>query len=119
MSTASLNGTRTDSADERSALPLSLSLAESRYGHSDLTIHRRSTSHHGNTLRTLGHAAEYLVDSRLFSLEIGETAGDREAVRILMRLSREIFDEYAVIASQSHPIADWVMEKAVCVYGAA
>ena len=55
----------------------------------------------------------------MFSPEVEETAGDREAVRMLMRLSREVFDEYAVITSQRHPISDWVMEKAVRVYGAA
>lgn len=84
-----------------------------------MTIHRRSSSHHGDTLRKLGHAAEYLVNSRMFSPEIVETAGDREAVHILMRLSSEIFDEYAIIGTQRHPIADWVMETAVRMYGAA
>jgi hypothetical protein len=60
-----------------------------------------------------------MVNSRMFSPQIEETAGDREAVRILMRLSREVFDEYAAIAAQHNPIADWVMEKAVRLYGAA
>ncbi|WP_035349235.1 hypothetical protein [Edaphobacter aggregans] len=93
MSTASLNRTATNLADGGEALPRSLSLGESRYGYPDLTIHRLSASHHGDTLRTLGHAAEYLVNSRPFSPEIEETADDREAVRILIRLSREVFDE--------------------------
>ena len=119
MSTASLNRSKIDPADEPAVLPRSLSLAESRYDYPDLTIHRRSATHHGSTLRTLGHAAEYLVNSRLFSLEVMETAGDREAVRILMRLSREVFNEYVVLASHSHPVADWIMDKAVRVYGAA
>jgi hypothetical protein len=67
----------------------------------------------------LGHAAEYLVNSRMFSPESMETAGDREAIHILMRLSREVFDEYAVAATHRRPIFDWMMSRAVRIYGAA
>ena len=33
----------------------------------DLTIHRITETHHGRTLLTLGHAAEYLANSRRYS----------------------------------------------------
>ncbi|HEX7158412.1 MAG TPA: hypothetical protein VF214_05345, partial [Edaphobacter sp.] len=62
-------------------------------GNVDLTIHRRTDTHHGVTLRLLGHAAEYLVESRMFAAS--DSKADQEAVHILMRLSREIFEEYA------------------------
>jgi hypothetical protein len=117
MSTALIRIT-TDRADEFGAFSSSVPFGESRYGVPDLTIHRRSVSHHGDTLRILGHAAEYLINSRLFSPEIMES-DDREAIRILTCLSRQVFDEYAVISSHHHPIADWVMGKAVRVYGTA
>ncbi len=37
----------------------------------------------------LGHAIEYLVDSRLF--ETWESAADAQAVQLLMSCSREVF----------------------------
>ncbi len=83
-----------------------------------LTIHRRTESHHGRTLQRLGHAAEYLADSRLFLIS-SSAASDEEAIRILMRLSREIFDDYAALTKQSHPVTDWIMNQAVRIYGAA
>jgi hypothetical protein len=49
----------------------------------------------------------------------GSGSGDRDAIRILMRLSREVFDEYAVSTQQRHPIADWIMNRVVRIYGAA
>ena len=85
----------------------------------DLTVHRRTVSHHGRALRTLGHAAEYLVNSRAFSIERPGTIADSEAVRILMRLSREVFEEYAAITSQHHTVTDWIMNRAIRIYGAA
>jgi len=85
---------------------------------SDLTIHRRTASHHGDALRTLGHAAEYLVSSRAFSIERPETMADREAAQILVGLSRQVFEEYARINSQHHPVTDWIMKRAVRIYGA-
>jgi hypothetical protein len=47
----------------------------------------------------LGHAAEYLVNSRRFLVRGKANAGDNEAVHILMGLSRCVFDEYAEGAS--------------------
>ena len=70
-------------------------------------------------LRTLGHAAEYLVNSRASSIERPVTGEDREAVRILMRQSREVFEEYAAITSQQHPVVDWIVNRAIRIYGAA
>lgn len=52
--------------------------------------------HHGRTLLMLGHAAEHLADSRRFVL--GEERGVApvdEAIHLLMRLSRGVFEEYA------------------------
>ena len=61
----------------------------------DLTIHRVTGTHHGRTLLVLGHAAEYLVDSRRFLQRAAVNDSDNEAIHILMGLSRNVFDEYA------------------------
>ncbi len=61
----------------------------------DLTIHRITETHHGRTLLTLGHAAEYLADSRRFLFPETSTEADDEAIHILMELSSQVFTEYA------------------------
>jgi hypothetical protein len=55
-------------------------------------VRRRPTMTQGRALETLGHAIEYLVDSRL-DLEAGASNTDDKASQILMRLSREVFAE--------------------------
>jgi hypothetical protein len=54
------------------------------------TARRRTTPTQGRALETLGHAIEYLIDSRL-SDQIAEPT--TEAVRILMSCSRAVFEE--------------------------
>ena len=119
MPTASLNQLETGPRGSSEALPLSLSAGVSRCRYPDLTIHRQTKTHHGRALRALGHAAEYLVDSRQFLIKPWDSRAERDAVQILMRLSREVFEEYAILTSPQYPVTDWVMNKAVQVYGAA
>jgi hypothetical protein len=76
-------------------LPATLSAANSPTDAPDLTIHRVTGTHHGRTLLMLGHAAEYLVDSRRFLQRAAVNDSDNEAIHILMGLSRNVFDEYA------------------------
>jgi len=76
-------------------------------GRVDLTIHRRTDTHHGATLQLLGHAAEYLVESHRFDLRADTKAND-EAIH--MRLSGEIFDQYAEGAALRRRFHDWVMD---------
>ena len=80
--------------------PTSLSAASCVTDAPDLTIHRVTRTHHGRTLLMLGHAAEYLADSRRFSARGRATDSDNEAIHILMGLSRTVFDEYADGASK-------------------
>jgi hypothetical protein len=75
----------------------------------NLTISRISKTHHGRTLQMLGHAAEYLVNSRRFLLEESSSAADEDAVRILMRLSSSVFREYAASVRIRRPVEDLVM----------
>jgi hypothetical protein len=85
-----------------------------RTGRIDLTIHRRTDTHHGATLRLLGHAAEYLVESRRF--EMWASRADDEALHILMRLSREVFEDYAEGVAVRRRFHDWIMDKVVQQY---
>ena len=75
----------------------------------NLTTYRISKTHHGRTLQMLGHAAEYLVNSRPSLLEESPSAADDEAVRILMRLKSSVFREYAESVKVRRPVEDFVM----------
>ena len=71
----------------------------------DLTIHRIRRTHHGRTLLLLGHAAEHLAEPRISLHAKPETPSDprstEDAIHILLRLSREVFDEYAALDTPS------------------
>jgi hypothetical protein len=99
MSTAPFPHTSGPVPVPSSTLPLTLSVGVNPSRLPDLTIHRVTKTHHGRTLLMLGHAAEYLADSRRFLFNEPVPDADDEAIRILMRLSRSVFEEYAGIVS--------------------
>jgi hypothetical protein len=81
----------------------------------DLTIHRITETHHGRTLLTLGHAAEYLMNSRRYTTERFEYEAYAEAVHILMGLSRSVFDEIAERRTLHQRFQDWLVARVVRV----
>jgi hypothetical protein len=96
------------------ALPsLSAGRAVTRVG--DLTIHRTTDTHHGRTLLTLGHAAEYLENSRRYSTGKMDREAEVEAIHLLMAASRAVFEEYAARPSIRRRLEDWVVERTVGV----
>jgi hypothetical protein len=82
----------------------------------DLTIHRITKTHHGRTLLTLGHAAEYLTNSRRYSNRRFDLASDREAVHLLMRLSRGVFDDFAERRTGMQRFETWLIERVVRLF---
>jgi hypothetical protein len=97
------------------ALPsLSQGRAVSRVG--DLTIHRITSTHHGRTLLTLGHAAEYLETSRRYSTEKVDHAANMEAIHILMELSRSVFDDFAERRTMGRRFEEWLIDRAVGLF---
>src|SRR5438874_9374319 len=79
----------------------------------DLTIHRVTSTHHGRTLLTLGHAAEYLANSGRYSTGKVDHAANLEAIHILMEVSRSVFEEFAERRPLNRRVEDWVIERAV------
>jgi hypothetical protein len=79
----------------------------------DLTIHRITRTHHGRTLLTLGHAAEYLANSRRYSIQAFDNKSDDEAIHILMGLSRDVFEDFAQHPSVTRRFWNWVVEQGV------
>ncbi len=78
-------------------------------------VRRRGTQEQGRALELLGHSIEYLVDSRLFTADETEARNDREAVQLLMRMSRGVFAECAEVISMERRMKRgfWKMLKRV------
>ena len=96
------------------ALP-SLSAGRTVSSVGDLTIHRITDTHHGRTLLTLGHAAEYLANSVRYSTGKRNREAEEEAIHLLMTASRAVFEEYAERRSVRRRVEDWVVERTVRV----
>jgi hypothetical protein len=82
----------------------------------DLTIHRITRTHHGRTLLTLGHAAEYLANSRRYSTEKVDHASNVDAIHVLMELSRSVFDDFAERHTLGRRLEQWLIGSAVRLF---
>jgi hypothetical protein len=101
---------------QRKSKPLpSLSAGRAVTSVGDLTIHRITDTHHGRTLLTLGHAAEYLANSHRYSTPKTDRDAEVEAIHLLMTASRAVFEEYAARPSVRRRLEDWVVERTVRV----
>jgi hypothetical protein len=98
----------------RSFPSLSEGQAQSSVG--DLTIHRITKTHHGRTLLTLGHAAEYLGNSRRYSTREIDHDSEVEAIHILMALSSSVFEDLAERWTLNHRFEQWLIERAVRLF---
>jgi hypothetical protein len=118
MATAVFPGpTRPVHVRSRKAQPFpSLSQGRAASSAGDLTIHRITSTHHGRTLLTLGHAAEYLANSRRYSTEKVDHASNVEAIHILMELSRSVFDDFAERRTLNRRLEQWLIGRAVRLF---
>ncbi len=76
-----------------------------------LGVRRRSNPQQGRGLEILGHAVEYLVDSRMFQIDRPTTRADAEATQILMLLSRKVFFECAAVVPPARRLKLWIAER--------
>lgn len=74
-------------------------------------IRRRPTMQQGRALETLGHAIEYLIDSRMFLVNEPYTSADAAAVQQLSLCSREVFATCAEIVPVSTRLRLWAIER--------
>src|ERR1035437_6129342 len=74
-------------------------------------VRRRPTMSQGQALEMIGHAIEYVYDSRVYQNAGALSKSDMEAVQTLMRLSREVYLECKEIAPDSdrHGIKHWLL----------
>lgn len=77
---------------------------------------RRANLQQGRALEILGHAIEYLVDSRMFLIDQPATAADAQATQILMRLNRQIFDECTEVLPKHRRLRNWLLSCTVTTH---
>ncbi len=85
----------------------STSLEARRTRSATRVIHRRPTISQGRALETLGHAIEYLVDSRMHRDQGLSSQADGEAEQVIMRLNRAVFAECAEVVPEG-PLPGWL-----------
>ncbi len=71
-------------------------------------VRRKGNLVQGQALETLGHAIEYLIDSRMFLMDQAAAEANREAVAMLMRLSRAVFLECAEVVPLRRRVTLWL-----------
>lgn len=98
-----------ESCQAESVEPEFLRVGEPRGG--AVAIRRRGTQDQGRALEALGHAVEYLVDSRLFDLGERNVRDEHEAIQIMMRMSRAIFSECSEVVSIRKRMRRWIVER--------
>lgn len=69
-------------------------------------VRRRTNPQQGRALEVLGHAIEYLVDSRL--PEGGVSKAENQALRMLMACSRSVFEDGVEVAPVRQRVHAWV-----------
>jgi hypothetical protein len=72
---------------------------------------RRPDMQQGRALEMLGHAIEYLVDSRMFLVNEPHTPAEADAVQLLSRCSREVFATCEEIVPVHHRFKRWASER--------
>ena len=68
---------------------------------------RRGSLVQGRALESLGHAVEYLMDCGMFRPDLYENEPNQEAIRILMRCSRHLFEECPEVIPMGRRLSLW------------
>lgn len=98
-------------SSSESSLPSAPAVVSAQPHQGDRAVRRRGTLEQGQALETLGHAVEYLIDSRLFQSGDHNHRDEHEAVQILMRLSRAVFAECPEVVSLKRRLGRWVADR--------
>lgn len=89
-------------------LPPAFHAASSLVGGPNISVRRRLDRQNGQALEQIGHAIEYLIDSRaLFTGSVPGEAVD-EAIEILSRASRAVFSECPEIVPRRRKLSLWL-----------
>ena len=98
-----------DLQDETTLYPAPTPYPSQMRGGSPRDERRRPGRNQGHALEQLGHAVEYLIDSRMFLTQVPYTTAEEEAVQILMSLSRLVFDGCPRAVTMRRRVLDGLM----------
>lgn len=76
--------------------------------HGPVAVRRRPNQMQGQALEILGHAIEYLVDSRVVNIDGNRIEYNRDAVALLSKSSREIFDGCEAVVPLGDRLKSWL-----------
>lgn len=76
-----------------------------------ITVRRRANRQQGRALEIVGHAIEYLVDSRLFITSGLDERAEQQAIQSLMRASRAVFVECAEVVPLRSQVRLWIERR--------
>ena len=71
-------------------------------------VARRPGREQGMALEVIGHAVEYLIDSRMFLTEAPYTKAEQQAVQMLMTASRLVFENCAPVIPLRTRASRWL-----------
>lgn len=71
---------------------------------------RRPTATQGRAIELLGHAIEYLVDSRLASADEFCSPAAQEAIHLLSRANREVYLAAPEVKSSGGRVMRWLLD---------
>ena len=113
MSTAALPGNFPSNSHRTQARPElgSLVLPATRCALPVAAVRRRANREQGRALEIVGHAIEYLVDSRLFITSGLDDRAEQEAVQMLMHFSRAVFAECEEIVPLRMRFSLWMQKR--------
>jgi hypothetical protein len=80
-------------------------------------MHCVSDSQYSYALAILAHAGEHLDDARWFAIEAQPGSVNVEAIHILKRLSRSLFEEHAGRTMRRQRLEEWLKERITEVFG--
>jgi hypothetical protein len=77
----------------------------------NLVVRRRTSLQQGQALEVLGHAIEYLIDSRMFFIDRPSSRADSDAIHLLMLRSRQIFRECIEVVPPAQRLRAWISSQ--------
>ena len=73
-------------------------------------VRRRANAGQARTIELLGNAVDHLSYGHLFLNDKAAERADTEAIHILMRLKRSVFEECERVTPANRPLRQWLTE---------
>jgi len=72
---------------------------------------RGSSVDRGQAIEELGHAVDHLISLTMFHVDESSAKADTEAIHILMRLQRSVFEGDKEVTPGNRRLCQWITDK--------